>query len=508
MRQPPFGKVLVANRGEIAVRVIRACRELGIVPVAVFSEADRDALHVRQAFEAYCIGPAASAESYLRMDRILEVAQACGAEAIHPGYGFLAENAVFARKVVDAGLAWIGAPPDAMEVMGDKVTSRQAMQAAGVPVVPGTTEPLSDDAEAARIAAGIGYPVMIKASAGGGGKGMRKVDSADQLASALRGARSEAGSAFGDDRIYVEKFIERPRHVEVQVFSDGHNNHLHLFERDCSVQRRHQKLVEETPCPVLTPEIRAAMTEVATKAAAAVDYRGAGTVEFLYAQDGSFYFLEMNTRLQVEHPVTELVTGVDLVHAQIRVAAGEPAPFTQEELTQRGHSIEVRICAEDPAANFVPCPGVIETVRFPGGPGVRVDGALYPGYEVPIFYDPLLAKLIVWGPDRASAIQRMKRALGELVVTGIRTNIPFFIQVMRHAPFLSGDYDTGYIERHLGEDLRLDEGSKADVAAIAAVLATWKEEQARAGRMEGRAGAGGDAASWAMAGRLKRLGRT
>ncbi|MCP4869889.1 MAG: acetyl-CoA carboxylase biotin carboxylase subunit [Proteobacteria bacterium] len=504
---PPFRKVLIANRGEIAVRVIRACRELGIIPIAVFSEADRDALHVRQAFEAYCIGPAPSAESYLRMDRILEVAREAGAEAIHPGYGFLAENAVFAGKVVEAGMAWIGAPPAAMQVMGDKVSARQAMLAAGVPVVPGTTEPLSDDDEAVRVAAEIGYPVMIKASAGGGGKGMRRVESPDQLASALRGARSEAGSAFGDDRIYVEKCIDRPRHVEVQIFSDGHGHHLHLFERDCSVQRRHQKLVEETPCPVLTPETRAAMTQVATRAAAAVDYRGAGTVEFLLAPDGNFYFLEMNTRLQVEHPITELVTGVDLVHAQIAVAAGEPAPFTQDELSQNGHAIEVRICAEDPANNFVPCPGRIDSVRLPGGPWVRVDGAMFGGYEVPIFYDPMLAKLVVWGRDRPAAIQRMKRALSELVVSGIRTNIPFFIQVMRHGPFVEGDYDTGYIERHLGKDLRLDDGSKAEIAAVAAALAAFRSEQARARRVE-PAGGPGAGSSWTMAGRLKRLGRS
>jgi len=504
---PPFSKVLIANRGEIAVRVIRACRELGIAPIAVFSEADRDALHVRQAFEAYCIGPAPSADSYLRMDRILDVALKFGAEAIHPGYGFLAENAVFARKVVDAGLAWIGAPPAAMEVMGDKVSARQAMIAAGVPVVPGTTEPLADDAEAVQVAAELGYPVMIKASAGGGGKGMRRVESAEGLASALRGARSEAASAFGDDRIYVEKCIVGPRHVEVQIFSDGHGHHLHLFERDCSVQRRHQKLVEETPCPVLDEATRAAMTSVATKAAAAVDYRGAGTVEFLLARDGSFYFLEMNTRLQVEHPITELVTGVDLVHAQIAVAAGAPAPFTQEQLSQRGHAIEVRICAEDPSNNFVPCPGRIDSVRFPGGPWVRVDGALYGGYDVPIHYDPMLAKLVVWGHDRPAAIARMKRALSELTITGIRTNIPFFIQVMRHAPFVSGDYDTGYIERHLGRDLRLDDGSKAEIAAIAAALAAYRDEQARARRADpGPAGSSGS--SWTMAGRLKRLGRS
>ena len=504
---PPFKKILIANRGEIAVRVMRGCRELGIVPVAVYSEADRDAMHVRHAFEAYCIGPAPSSESYLRGDKIIEVALACGAEAIHPGYGFLAENAAFARAVEAAGLTWIGAPPAAMEVMGDKVTSRRAMQAAGVRVVPGTSDPIDDDDEALRIAEEIGFPVMLKASAGGGGKGMRKVDDEGGFTSALRGARSEARSAFGDDRVYIEKFISDPRHVEVQVFSDAHGNHLHLFERDCSIQRRHQKLVEETPCPVLSEETRAAMTAVATKAAAAVDYLGAGTVEFLYdSSDASFYFLEMNTRLQVEHPITELVTGVDLVHAQIAVAAGAPAPFTQEQLVQRGHAIEVRICAEDPSRGFVPSPGRIEAVAIPQGPWVRVDGAMYPGYEVSVYYDPLLAKLVVWGADRAAAIARMKRALRELRVTGIRTNIPFFVQVMRHDAFCSGVYDTGYIGRYLGDELKLGEGRHEDIAAIAAVLATWFDERARQ-PSHGSSAAAGGASPWTMSGRLRRLGR-
>jgi acetyl-CoA carboxylase biotin carboxylase subunit len=443
------------------------------------------------------------------MHTILDVAREAGVDAIHPGYGFLAENSVFARKVEEAGMTWVGAPPRAMEVMGDKVTSRQAMLAAGVPVVPGTVEPVTDDGEAAVVAEEIGYPVMVKASAGGGGKGMRLVREASELTSALRGARSEAGSAFGDDRIYIEKFIVNPRHVEVQVFSDGHGNHLHLFERDCSVQRRHQKLVEETPCPVLSEATRREMTAVATRAAEAVDYRGAGTVEFLYAEDGSFYFLEMNTRLQVEHPVTEFVSGIDLVHAQIRVAAGEPAPFRQEDLVQQGHSIEVRICAEDPSEGFRPCPGLIESVRFPDGPWVRLDGALYSGYEVPVHYDPLLAKLVVWGHDRKAAIDRMKRALRELTITGIRTNIPFFIQVMRHEPFISGHYDTGYIERHLGDDLRLDDGHHAEVAAIAAAIAAHRDEQERVRRSTPVAGDGaGGVAPWAMAGRMAILGRS
>ena len=506
MRQPPpFEKVLVANRGEIAVRVIRACRELGIAPVAVHSTIDRDAMHVRQAWEAHEIGPPPSRESYLRIDRILEAAKKSGAQAIHPGYGFLAEKAEFARAVQDAGLVWIGPPPDAMEAMGDKVQARRTMEAAGVPVVPGTLDPLLDD-EAAGIAAAIGYPIMIKASAGGGGKGMRRVDRPEDLVSALRSARSESMSAFADERIYIEKLIDRPRHVEIQVFSDGHGHHLHLFERDCSVQRRHQKLVEESPCPVLPEATRRKMCEVAIRAATAIDYRGAGTLEFLLSQDGDFYFLEMNTRLQVEHPVTELVVGVDLVQAQIRVAAGEPAPFRQEDLRQHGHAIEVRICAEDPAEDFRPAPGRIETVRLPGGPWVRVDGAIYPGYEVPIHYDPLLAKLIVWAPDRLAAIARMKRALREFTITGIRTNLPFFIQVMRHEPYLRNEVDTGYIARHLGHDLRLDLGHHEDLAVIAAAIATLQDEERRA--KEQPVPASSSANSWGQTGRLRRLGRT
>jgi len=504
----PFKKVLVANRGEIAVRVIRACRELGIVPVAIYSEADREALHVRHAFEAYCVGPAASAESYLRIDRIIEVALDAGVCAIHPGYGFLAENPIFAAAVEDAGMCWIGPPRRAMEIMGDKVSSRRAMAEAGVPIVPGSQDPVVDEAEALRIAADIGYPVMVKASAGGGGKGMRRVEAEADLAAALRSARSEAKSGFGDDRVYLEKCIDNPRHVEVQVLSDSHGNHLHLFERDCSIQRRHQKLVEETPCPVLDEATRGEMTAVAVRAAAAIDYEGAGTVEFLLAPDGTFYFLEMNTRLQVEHPITELVTGVDLVQCQLQVAAGEALAFAQDDLQQRGHAIEVRICAEDPADNFRPCPGQITSLRQPGGPWVRVDSCLYPGYDVPIFYDPLLAKLVVWGTDRRAAIERMKRALREFTLCGIRNNIPFYVQVMRHAPFLAGDYDTGYIERHLGEDLKLGEGHHVEEAILAAVIATYRDEQDPHARAAGGDAASDGSSAWAMAGRLARLGRS
>ena len=501
-------KVVVANRGEIALRVMRGCRELGIATVAVFSEADADALHVRAADEAFCVGPASSAESYLRQDRILAVAKQTGADAIHPGYGFLSENAAFTRKVEEAGLVFVGPPANAMDVMGDKLSARRAMEAAGVPVVPGTTEPLTEADDAAAIAADIGYPVMIKASAGGGGKGMRRVDRPEDLDSALRAAKSEAGNSFGDDKVYVEKFIENPRHVEVQVFSDTHGNHLHLFERDCSIQRRNQKLVEETPCPVLSDSVRDAMTKVATRAAAAIGYVGAGTVEFLYDHSNqSFYFLEMNTRLQVEHPVTEMVTGVDLVHAQLVVAAGEPAPFRQEDLRQHGHAIEVRICAEDPADDFRPAPGRIHALRVPTGPWVRVDAAWYPGYEVPIFYDPMLAKLIVWGANREAAIDRMKRALGEFALTGIRHNLAFHRAVMNHPPFRRGDVDTGYIARHLGVDLHLDDGNDAhrEVAVLAAAIAAHEDRKVTV-EHSGGAAATSTTNAWAMAGRLRTLG--
>jgi acetyl-CoA carboxylase biotin carboxylase subunit len=503
-RVPPFEKVLVANRGEIALRVMRGCRELGVEPVAVYSEADAHAPHVRAANEAYCIGPAASSESYLRGDKILDVARRSGCQAIHPGYGFLSENAGFVRDVVDAGLVFVGPPPEAMEVMGDKVSARRAMTAAGVPVVPGTTDPLESDEEAMRVASEIGYPVMLKASAGGGGKGMRKVDRPEDIASALRGARSEARGAFGDDRVYVEKFVVNPRHVEVQVFSDAQGNHLHLFERDCSIQRRHQKLVEETPCPVLSPETRAAMTAVATQAAAAIGYRGAGTVEFLYGADGSFYFLEMNTRLQVEHPITEMVVGVDLVQAQLLTAAGLPLPWGQDDLVQRGHAIEVRLCAEDPDDGFRPAPGRIESLRLPTGPWVRVDGAFYPGYDVPIHYDPMMAKLIVWGRTRADAIARLRRALDELVITGVRTNAPFYRAVVDHELFHEGRYDTGYVAEHL-DALFAGRDDDALVAVLAAAVDAHRAREQRARSVAAPDGGGGS--RWASTGRLAQVGR-
>jgi acetyl-CoA carboxylase biotin carboxylase subunit len=470
-------KVLIANRGEIAVRVIRACHELSIPTVAVLSEADRQALHVRNAVEAYCIGPAPSAESYLRGEKILEIARRAGADAIHPGYGFLSENAAFAQQVIDAGLIWIGPPPSAIAAMGSKTESRARMIAAGVPVVPGTTEDLRSVEEALSLAGEMGYPVMLKAAAGGGGKGMREVHRPEDLAEALRAARSEAKSSFGDATVYIEKRIVRPKHVEIQVLADAHGNVVHLFERDCSVQRRHQKVVEESPCPTIRPEVRTAMAAVAVQAARAVSYEGAGTIEFLMDASGSFYFLEMNTRLQVEHPITELVTGVDLVAAQLRVAGGEPLWFTQDDLSQRGHAIECRIYAEDPANGWAPAPGKVTGYREPGGPWVRVDSGVYQGGEVTVFYDPMVAKLVVWGADRSAAIQRTQRALRESRVRGILTSIPFFRALLSDPEFVSGEYDTGFLTDERMERLTVSSRND-DLAVIAAAIAAFERDTA------------------------------
>jgi acetyl-CoA carboxylase biotin carboxylase subunit len=461
-----FRRILIANRGEIALRVIRTAREMGIECVTVFSEADRDALHTRMGHVAVPLGGRLPSESYLVGEKILEAARATGAEAIHPGYGFLSENAAFARAVTEAGLAWIGPPPGAIEVMGDKIESRRAMQEAGVPLVPGMTEPAADAAEAERAAAEVGLPVALKAAAGGGGKGIRIVRDASEVASAFRTASGEAQSAFGDGRLYVERYLEGPRHVEVQVMFDRHGGAIHLGERECSIQRRHQKLLEETPSPVLDPELRERMGEVALRAGRAVGYEGAGTVEFLYSK-GEFFFLEMNTRLQVEHPITEMVTGIDLVRDQLLVAAGEPLERTQEEVVMRGHSIEVRINAEDVPAGFLPSTGTIRNLRLPGGPWVRVDSCLYRGLEVGLDYDPMLAKVIVWGPDRAVAVARMRRALEELNVGGVRTSAPAALAVLEEPRFLAGDYDTHLLE---SLDLSAPRGPEEDlVAAVAAV---------------------------------------
>jgi acetyl-CoA carboxylase biotin carboxylase subunit len=490
----PIRKVLIANRGEIAVRIIRGCHEMGISTVAVFSDADRRSLHVRMAMEAHHIGPAPSAESYLRSDRILEVARATGADAIHPGYGFLSENADFARSVQEAGLAWIGPPPSAIESMGSKTESRSRMAAAGVPVVPGTKSALESLEEAHEVAQSVGYPIMLKAAAGGGGKGMRRIFGPDELPSAFAAARSEAASSFGDDAVYIEKLIIEPRHVEVQVLADTHGNVVHLFERDCSIQRRNQKVVEETPCPVLSDETRNAMAEVACQAAAAVDYEGAGTVEFLYGADGSFYFLEMNTRLQVEHPITEMVTGIDLVKAQLRVAMGEPLWFSQEDVRQVGHAIELRVYAEDPTRNWAPSPGRVPGYREPGGPWVRVDSAMYAGAEVPVHYDPMVAKLVVWGANRADAIERSDRALREYRVRGIHTTIPFFRAILRDPDFRSGQYSTAYLNEERMERLCADMGDPDPVSAsLAALVHAYESDLARSPQA---AASGGPANHW------------
>ena len=474
-----FRKLLIANRGEIACRVIRASREMKIPTVAVYSDADEDALHVRMADEAYHIGPAPSNESYLRWERILDVARRSGADAIHPGYGFLSENADFVRNVADAGLTFIGPPPEAMEAMGGKISARKIAISAGVPVVPGTTEPLKSYDQARETAGTFGYPVMLKASAGGGGKGMRLVTDEGELRSALEAAQSEALASFGDDAVYIEKAIVRPRHIEIQVFSDTHGNHVHLGERECSIQRRHQKVIEEAPSPINSPELREKMGECAVMVARAVDYVGAGTVEFLVSDiDRSFYFLEMNTRLQVEHPVTELVTGIDLVREQIRVAAGERLSFTQDDVKLTGHAIECRVYAEDPENGFLPSPGRITRLRLPQGPGVRDDGGIYEGAEVSIYYDPMISKFAVYGRDRDQAIDRMRRALREYEVGGIKTTLPFFREVMEDAEFIDGKLDTAFISRF--NERRRDESHdqvSADIALIAAALAHLKTQK-------------------------------
>ena len=446
---PSFTKVLIANRGEIAVRVIRACREMGIATVAVFSEADREALHVLQADEAVAIGPAPAAESYLSRDKIISAALTTGAQAIHPGYGFLAENADFAEACAAAGLVFIGPPPAAVRATGDKLAARRVAAQLGVPLVPGTTQPLADGAEAARAVAEIGYPVMIKAALGGGGKGMRLVHAYAELEGALRAARSEAGSAFGDATVYIEKYIAAPRHIEIQILADAHGTVVHLGERECSIQRRNQKLVEESPSPCVTPEMRRRMGEAACRIAAAAGYVNAGTVEFLVDRDGKFYFLEVNARLQVEHPVTEFVTGRDLVREQIRIAAGEKLGYAQEDISFSGHAIECRINAEDPGANFMPSPGRILGLRAPGGPWVRDDSGVYVGYTVPRYYDTLMAKLIVWAPDREAAIARMDRALADFAVEGIPTTIGFHRRVLAHPDFVAGRVHTRWVEEEL-----------------------------------------------------------
>jgi acetyl-CoA carboxylase biotin carboxylase subunit len=444
-----FKKILIANRGEIAVRVIRACHEMGIAAVAVYSDVDRPALHVRKADEAYPIGAPAASESYLNIQKILDVAARSGADAIHPGYGFLSENAKFARACADAGVKFIGPTAAAMDAMGSKIRARQAMERAGVPLVPGTSRGLESFEQAEQVAARIGYPVMLKAAAGGGGKGMRLVHAPEELKSALEGARSEAERSFGDSEVYVEKAIINPRHIEMQVLADEHGSTVYLGERECSLQRRHQKVVEEAPSPIVDSDMRKRMGEVAVRVAQAAGYTNAGTVEFLVDQQKNFFFLEMNTRLQVEHPVTELITGLDLVHLQIRIAAGEKLPFTQDEVVLRGHAIECRIYAEDPDNNYFPSPGKITLLLLPSGPGIRRDSGMYEGWTVPTDYDPLLAKLIGYGTDREQAISRLTRALNEYFVGGIKTNISLFRRILSDPDFRAAKMDTGFLDRLL-----------------------------------------------------------
>ncbi|RKI31315.1 acetyl-CoA carboxylase biotin carboxylase subunit [Corallococcus sp. AB004] len=488
---PKIRKVLVANRGEIAIRVMRTCKDLGIATVAVYSEADRSALHVRTADQAYFVGPPPSRESYLVQERILEVAKESGADAIHPGYGFLSENASFVRACEKAGIIFIGPPAAAMDAMGEKTRARANMIKAGVPVVPGTTEPIATIEEAREYAQQIGFPIMLKAAGGGGGKGMRRVEGMADFDSAWRSAKSEALNAFGNDAVYIEKYLEKPHHVEIQVFADQYGNTIHLNERECSAQRRHQKVVEETPSPILTPEMRAKMGEVAVKAAKAVNYVGAGTVEFLVDVHRNFYFLEMNTRLQVEHPVTEWVTGLDLVAMQIKAAEGEKLPLF-EAPTPRGHAIEVRVYAEDPARNFMPSPGKIHALRVPSGPNVRDDSGVFAGFTVPNYYDPMISKLSVWGATREEAIARAKRALSEYVVKGITTNIRYLHGILSHPEFVGGDYDTSFLTRHHTALLGEEDTKLSEVALLASTLHPFQRDQKRAKTLPSRAG-GGDA---------------
>ena len=472
--------LLVANRGEIAVRIIRAARERGIRTVAVYSEPDRLAPHVFAADEAYLIGGAQSSDSYLRADRLIEAALSAGADAVHPGYGFLAERAEFAAEVEAAGLVFVGPSPETISAMGDKTEARRRMAEAGVPIVPGLTDGVANADEALKAAREIGFPVLLKAAAGGGGKGMRVVTEPDELARGFEAAQREAMSAFADDTVYVEKYLKRPRHVEIQVLGDQHGNIVHLGERECSIQRRHQKLIEEAPSPVLSPEERAAMGEAAVMAALAVDYRGAGTVEFLY-QEGAFFFLEMNTRLQVEHPVTELVTGIDLVEWQLRVASGESLAFEQRDITMTGHAIECRITSEDPFDGFLPSTGLVTHLTVPAGSGVRWDAGIQEGFEVSLHYDPLLAKLIVHGSDRAGAIARMERALDELVITGVTSSAEFHRRVMGEADFQAGELSIQYLEEHAALLEPIAAETELRAAAVAAAL--LEEEDRRRHRL-------------------------
>ena len=465
-----FSKLLIANRGEIACRVIRACRELGVRAVAVYSEADRAALHVARADEAYCIGPAPPLESYLNIEKIIETAKQAACEAVHPGYGFLAENAAFADACAEADLVFVGPSGDTLRLAGDKLGARRTMAAAGISIIPGMSAAAGDAEDVPAEAEKLGYPVIVKAAGGGGGKGMRIVRDEGELAECLEAARREALGAFGDDTVYLEKYLERPRHVEFQILADGHGNVVHLFERECSIQRRHQKIVEESPSPALDAKLRKKMGEAAMAVARAVRYTNAGTVEFLLDEDKNFYFLEVNARVQVEHPVTEIVTGVDIVKTQLALAAGERLPFAQKDLSQRGHAVECRIYAEDPAADFLPSAGKILFLREPRGPGVRLDGGIYAGYDVPVYYDPILAKLITWGSSREEARRRMVEALREYVIIGIGTTIPFLRDVIEHPAFAAGDTNTAFVADYFdGWREEVPEGLMEKALAAAAV---------------------------------------
>jgi acetyl-CoA carboxylase, biotin carboxylase subunit len=495
-----FRKILIANRGEIAVRVIRAAREMGISTVAVYSECDRAALHVRMADEAHLLGPSASSESYLHIDKVIARALSSQAEAIHPGYGFLSENPEFARRCTTAGVEFIGPPPAVMEQLGGKIAARKTALEAGVPVVPGTRQGIHDLDDALTAARKVGFPVMLKATAGGGGKGMRRVEKSEQLASALRDAQSEAAAAFGDSAVYLEKLLVDPRHIEFQILADRYGNVIHLGERECSIQRRHQKVIEESPSPLMTSELRETMGAAAVRIAKACGYENAGTVEFLVDAERDFYFLEVNTRLQVEHPVTELVTGIDLVKEQFRIAAGEKLGLRQEEVEWRGAALECRIYAEDPANNFFPSPGKISLLRTPSGPGVRDDTGIYEGWTVPVFYDPLLSKLVTWGKDRSEAIARMQRALWEYQITGIKTNLSFFRSILSHNRFQEGALTTGFIDKYYAPDVSIPSANLRDVATIAAAIHASLEGRPAESK-------GTDESVWKQAGRIGGLNR-
>lgn len=497
-------KVLIANRGEIAVRIIRACREIGIETVAVFSEADRQAMHVRFASEAYCIGPAPSKDSYLRMDKILEVAKISGADAIHPGYGFLAEREDFAIACAENGIKFIGPKPSAIAAMGDKMTARETVRKAGVPVVPGT-EDVGDmsDEDLLKKAVEIGFPLLVKATAGGGGKGMREVRNIEEMPELLSSARREAISAFGDGNVYLEKLVEGARHIEFQILADSHGNVIHLLERECSIQRRHQKLVEECPSPFVDEELRKKMGDIAVKAAQAVDYENAGTIEFLVDKDKNFYFLEMNTRLQVEHPITEMVSGVDIVKEQIRIARGRELSYKQEDIKINGHAIECRVNAEDPHNNFMPSTGTISTMLVPNGPGIRIDSGVFPGFAISPYYDPMISKLIAWGDTRAAAILRMRRALQEYRIVGVRTNIPFHQMLLNSHRFMAGVFDTRFIEERFSIHEEINEADQEIAAIMSTLVAHHNQQVASQFVMKNKR----DTSNWKWVGRWERMHR-